>query len=300
MCENKYNFCVSVDIPEEAKRKYAQALLEKHEGYLTSDELEQENHETVDDIFGITINKEDNEKRQRCVDFFGNAEDYYSYINKVEDEREYAKWSENFDPDEEFDADFRCREACRDRSNDPDYGIWDDSGICETMDEYLNRVCYNDSDYFYQDNNDAYENGEEYEMMMEEKFMREFKLNQDTSKMNNSEKREYKKLRQQKLDMFKHHMIRKLITEIYNDEFFTDLKEEWYDELVEKANKEAVNQAYLKGYADGHRDGFNDCLRGKEEDCYSNPDVTDSEYYTEEQKEKRRIKDFPWGDEIPF
>ena len=271
---------------------YEQKMIAKEEN---REDMESEDYPfTVEDVEkervgdGEYVVGEDAERRQRSNEFFGDAYEYHRYKEDKENEAERNAWMEDYDPSDDWRYDVAP-------PSEEDYGVWDDSGIRETYDQYLRRVTYS----YYEDvatfgNDELYNTLTKEEMQRyKEDFLKSYAMEQNTEEMNRNEKRTYKKLRGLKIQLLQYHTLKKLIEELSADELFAQLEKSWYEELVNKADKEAYNRAYLQGYKDGHRDGYRDCVRNKGEDNYPLPNVEASKYPI--QKDMR-----DYSDETPF
>lgn len=262
----------------EEGKKYIRENFMGSEGYLTQETLKEENElkescRTFTDDLGNVIqiesfNEEDCEKRQRRDDFFGNL-DEYCYLQESEI-YEVADIPIELPPDTS------------------ERRVWDDEGLSETEEEYYRRVCY--WDYSSHDfpmsknssNNNKTDNKYEKEplTMIEERFLKDFNFDEDTpeAKTNPVLKEYLDNNKKISVDMLRRHMMQQIFKLLQADDYSTEHINSWYNDLVERANSEAVNRAYLKGYRDGHRDGYNDCMRGKKEDDYKFPEVENSGY----------------------
>lgn len=277
----------------EKQKKYIRENFKSLKGYITPKDFEQEKKDNIiadASYYGDSKYQHLSEfffewcgeNRQRSMDFFGTDSEYYLYLNP----------ENNADDIEEIYEDRRSFLSNDLPSDNSERRVWSDEGLMETELEYLHRVCYMDylepSDYLPNDNEEDYiildnkiTKGEHIKMMRED-----FNKKLEDANENNLEVDKFDDY------MMKYHMLQQVYSLLFKDDNMEEYRIAWYNELIEKANKEAINQAYLKGYEDGHRDGYNDCIREKEECNYKLPNVEDSKYdYLRELEEKKEEKE---------
>ena len=227
-------------------------------------------------------NTDEDAPRQKCQNVYGTENDLYHYIESDFEEDEYYNFLEAYNPNQDWIEDYNAF------NNNEAY--FDDKHY-ETYADYLKHLNHplSINSLFFDYHN---------LQLAKERLMGDDSLNQKTkhelSKMTKAERIKYKRLRMVRLKMLQYHMLEKLLDVLSKDKFFSTLQQEWYRELICKADKQEYNKGYLKGYAAGHRDGFNDCMRAKEEFDYEPPLVEKSEFPVDNE-----IK-LPPDEEIPF